>query len=120
LCLRQGVPHTCREQDRVISRRALREFWEIHPQAKDPLSAWSRVMERSTFADFTAIKRTFGAADYVAPYTVFDIGGNKFRIIAAIHYNRERVYIRHVFTRPEYDQWSYEMRKQKRKKRAQR
>jgi mRNA interferase HigB len=105
---------------RVISRRALREFWEIHPQAKEPLSAWFRVMERSKFADFSAIKGTFGAADYVAPFTVFDVGGNKFRIIAAIHYNRERAYVRHVFTHPEYDWWSEEMRKQKRKKRGKR
>jgi mRNA interferase HigB len=103
---------------RIISRRALREFWEIHAQAKDPLAAWFRVMQRSKFAGFSAIKGTFAAADYVAPYTIFDVGGNKFRIITAIHYNRERVYIRHVFTHPEYDQWSYEMPKQKRKKRT--
>jgi len=102
---------------RILSRKALREFWEIYPQAKDPLSAWFRLMERSEFTDFNAIKRTFGAADYVAPYTVFDISGNKFRIIAAIHYNRNRAYIRHVFTHPEYDQWSHKMRKQKRKQR---
>jgi mRNA interferase HigB len=101
---------------RIISRRALREFWEIHAQAKEPLSAWFRVIRHSKFADFNAIKGTFGAADYVAPYTVFDIGGNKFRIIAAIHYNRERVYIRDVLTHEEYDQWSYQMRKQKRKR----
>jgi mRNA interferase HigB len=105
---------------RVISRRALREFWEIHPQAKDPLSAWFRVMERSKFADFNTIKATFGAADYVAPYTIFDVGGNKFRIIAAIHYNRERIYIRYVFTHPEYDRWSDEMRRQKRKRKGKR
>jgi mRNA interferase HigB len=101
---------------RIISRRALREFWEIHTRAKDPLSAWFRVLQRSKFADFNAIKGTFGAADYVSPYTIFDIGGNKFRIITAIHYNRERVYIRHVFTHAEYDHWSYEMQKQKRKR----
>ena len=104
----------------VISRRALREFWEIQPPAKDPLSAWFRVMERSKFADFNAVKGTFGAADYVAPYTIFDVGGNKFRIIAAIHYNRERIYIRHVFTHPDYDRWSDEMRKQKRKRKGRR
>jgi mRNA interferase HigB len=103
----------------VISRRALREFWEIHPQAKEPLSAWFRVVERGEFADFNAIKGTFGAADYVAPYTIFDLGGNKFRVITAIHYNRSRVYIRHVFTHPEYDRWSDGMRKQRRKKRSQ-
>jgi len=105
---------------RVISRRALREFREIHPQAKDPLSAWFRVMERSKFADFNAVKGTFGAADYVAPYTIFNVGGNKFRIITAIHYNRERIYVRYVFTHPEYDRWSKEMRRQKRRRKGKR
>lgn len=100
---------------RVISRRALREFWEVHPQAKEPLAAWFQIMERSTFADFNAVKATFRAADYVAPYTVFDIGGNKFRIIAAIHYNRRRLYVRHVFTHERYDRWSKEMRSGKQK-----
>lgn len=100
---------------RVISRRALREFWEIHPQAKEPLAAWFRIMEHSTFAEFNAIRATFSAADYVAPYTVFDIGGNKFRIITMIHYNRGRLYVRHVFTHEQYDRWSKEMRSGKRK-----
>ena len=102
---------------RVISRRALRQFWELHPHAKEPLAAWFRLMERNKFADFNAVKGTFGTADYVAPYTIFDIGGNKFRIVTAIHYNRERIYVRHVFTHPEYDRWSGAMRKQRRKKR---
>jgi len=98
---------------RVISRRALREFWEVHPQAKGPLSAWFRIMEQGTFADLNALKATFGTADYVAPYTIFDLGGNKFRVIAAIHYNRERVYVRKVLTHAEYDQWSADMRRGK-------
>jgi mRNA interferase HigB len=84
----------------------LREFWEIHPQSKAPLAAWFRVLEHGTFADFNAIKAAFRAADYVPPYTVFDVGGNKFRIVTSIHYNRERVYVRQVFTHPEYDRWS--------------
>jgi len=41
----------------------------------------------------------------------------KYRVITVIHYNRQRAYIRHVFTHPEYDDWSYEMRKTKRSKR---
>src|ERR1700730_19015322 len=100
----------------VISRRALREFWEIHPQAKEPLLAWVRLLERTDFADFNAVKNTFGTADYVSPYTIFNIGGNKFCVITAIHYNRKRVYIRHVFTHPEYDQWSEQMRKWRKKR----
>jgi mRNA interferase HigB len=103
---------------RVISRRALRDFWELHPPALEPLATWFRLAERNKFADFNALKRIFGAADYVAPFTIFDVGGNKYRIIASIHYNRERIYIRHVFTHPEYDRWSSEMRKSKRRKRG--
>jgi mRNA interferase HigB len=100
----------------VISRRALREFWRIHPQAKEPLLAWVRLAERSEFANFSAIRSTFATADYVAPYTIFNIGGNKFHLVTAIHYNRKRVYIRHVFTHPEYDRWSELMQKQRKKK----
>lgn len=100
---------------RVISRRALRDFWETHPQAKAPLSAWFRIMAHGGFADFNAIKATFGAADYLDPYTIFDVGGNKFRVIAVIHYDRRRVYVRHVFTHADYDRWSFEMRTSRKK-----
>jgi mRNA interferase HigB len=100
----------------VIARRALREFWEKHPPAKTPLAAWFRVLEAAEFADFSTIKRTFGAADYLAPYTIFDVGGNKYRVITEIRYNKRLVYIRHVFTHPEYDEWSYQMRNTKRSK----
>ena len=103
---------------RVISRRPLRDFWEIHPQAEAPLSAWYRVMEQTRFADFNAIKAAFPAADYVAPFTIFDIGGNKFRLITAIHHNTGRVFVRHVFTHPEYDKWSDDKRRRKRPKRG--
>ena len=101
---------------RVISRRALREFWAKHRAAEAPLTAWFRLMQVTDFADFNAIKRTFGAVDYVAPYTVFDIGGNKYRVITAIHYDRRRVFIRHVFAHREYDRWSVGMRKRRRSK----
>ena len=103
---------------RVISRRPLRDFWEIHPQAKAPLSAWFRVMEQTRFADFNAIRASFPAADYVAPFTIFDIGGNKFRLITAIHHNTGLVYVRHVFTHLEYDKWSDDKRRRKRPKRG--
>jgi mRNA interferase HigB len=67
---------------------------------------------------FNAIKATFPTADYVAPFTIFEIGGNKFRLIAAIHHNTGRVYVRHVFTHLEYDKWSDANRRQKRPKRG--
>ena len=100
----------------IISRKALSNFWEIWPDAQTPLVAWFRIVKIGTFGDFNALKAAFGSVDYVAPFTIFDIGGNKFRIVAAIHYNRQKLYIRRVYTHAEYDDWSEAMRKVKRKR----
>jgi mRNA interferase HigB len=100
----------------VISQKALRDFWGKWPDAQAPLVAWFRIVEIGTFGDFNALKAAFGPVDYVAPFTIFDIGGNKFRIIAAIHYNRQKLYIRRVYTHAEYDDWSKAMQKVKRKR----
>lgn len=61
-------------------------------------------MSKSDFSSFADIKRLFRSVDKVGKFTVFDLGGNKYRLIAAIHYNRKKVYIRHVLTHVEYDQ----------------
>lgn len=87
----------------IIAKPALVAFWSRHPDAREPLSAWHRLMEVGTFADFNALREVFASADYAAPFTVFNIGGNKYRLIAVIHYNRGKVYIRHVLTHAEYD-----------------
>lgn len=87
----------------IISKPPLVAFWTKHADAKLPLEAWIRVMSNTDFRDFNDLKATFGAADYVAPLTVFDIGGNKYRLITSIHYNRHKVYVRHVLTHAEYD-----------------
>ena len=70
-------------------------------------------MEHSACSDLNALKKTFGTADYVAPYTIFDVGGWRKQVSYhhAIHYNRERVYVRKVLTHAEYDQWSADMRR---------
>jgi mRNA interferase HigB len=60
-------------------------------------------MSGTDFGSFAEIKRVFPSADKVGKFTVFDISGNKYRLIAAIHYNRKKVYIRHILTHAEYD-----------------
>ena len=100
----------------VISRRALREFWQLHPLAKEPLAAWYRLVRSAAFVDFNAVRKTFPAADYVRPYTIFDVGGNKFRVIVVIQYSRRRIYVRQVLTHAAYDRWSVEQRERKRRK----
>ena len=87
----------------VITRKRLREFAARHKEAAEPLSIWYAIMSKTDFASFAELRRVFGSVDKVGKFTVFDIGGNKFRLIAAVHYNRKKVYIRHVFTHAEYD-----------------
>lgn len=87
----------------VITRKRLREFAAAHKEAAEPLGVWFRLISTLDFRSFAELHRTFGSVDKVGRFTVFDIGGNKFRLIAAIHYNRKKVYIRHVLTHAEYD-----------------
>lgn len=87
----------------VISRKTLREFWEKFPESQVPLSRWFKLMEQQDFGNFAELRATFPSADKVGDMIVFDIGGNKYRLIASIHFNRGKVYIRHVLTHAEYD-----------------
>ena len=56
-----------------------------------------------TVTSFSELRRTFKSADYVDGYILFDVGGNKYRIAAFIHYDKQRLYIRQVMTHAKYD-----------------
>jgi mRNA interferase HigB len=90
---------------RVISDAPLREFCERHPAAADAIWAWRDIILKSTFDGFAGLKRTFNSVDKAGDHYVFNIGGNKFHLIAAIHFNRQMLFVRHVFTHKEYDTW---------------
>ena len=79
------------------------EFARTHPDARAPLNAWFTIVRKTDYTSFADLRATFPSADQVSRFTVFNIGGNKFRLIAAIHYNRKKLYIRHVLTHAEYD-----------------
>ena len=95
----------------VISRKALVEFWKVHPPAKGPMSAWFKVVDTALFPNFAAVKAAFNSADKVGGLTVFNVGGDGYRVVASIHFNRRKLYIRHVLTHAEYDRWSDKQRK---------
>jgi mRNA interferase HigB len=88
----------------IISKKKLREFWTEHLQAQAPLETWHRVVEHSHWETFNDVRATFGSADLVGRFVVFNIAGNNYRLIAAIHFNRGKVFVRHVLTHAEYDQ----------------
>lgn len=94
----------------VIAKTAVVAFWKRYPDAESPLQVWYRLMEKGSFEDFNALRATFASVDYVEGLTVFDMGGNKYRLIASIHYNRRKVYIRAVLTHAEYDRGRWKMK----------
>ena len=87
----------------VISRKPLNDFAEIHPDCRAGLAHWFKAMKKGVFSNIQEIRSAFPQADKVGKFTIFNVGGNKVRIITAIHYNRKKVYIRHVQTHSEYD-----------------
>lgn len=87
----------------IISRKALREFWERYPDSQSPLSRWFDAMRKHDFGSFSELRVAFPSADKVGDLVVFNIGGNKYRLITSIHFNRGKVYIRAVLTHQEYD-----------------
>jgi mRNA interferase HigB len=93
---------------RIISLKLLKKFWAHYPDAKDPLRLWYKTAKRAEWRNFLDIRGTFGAADIVKVASghnvvIFDIGGNKYRLITSIHYNTGMVYALLVLTHKEYD-----------------
>ena len=88
----------------IITRKRLNEFVGKYPESKNALAQWYRSMKKNNFNSFAELRSVFSSADQVGKLTVFNIGGNKVRLIAAVHYNRKKVYIRAVLTHKEYDE----------------
>ena len=91
----------------IISEKKLREFWEARPVAEEPLRAWHRIAEQAVWDCFADVRQTYPSADQVGRCTVFNVGGNKFRLVAVIHFNRGKLYVRHVLTHADYDRGAW-------------
>lgn len=92
---------------RIIARRTLREFWEapIYRDAEQPLKAWFNDTKAADWATPAALKRDYGTASVLKnSRVVFNIHGNKYRLIASLNYPYRVVYIRFVGTHEHYDQ----------------
>lgn len=88
---------------RIITKRRLEEYAKAHPNAEASLNVW-QVRIRSISPDNLAeLRETFASADLVSRLTVFNIGGNNYRLIVRIEYERQEVYIRDFLTHAEYD-----------------
>ncbi len=78
-------------------------FWEKYPDSKLPLLRWFKLISQAKFDTFNDLRLAFPSADKVEDLIVFNIAGNKYRLIASVHFNRSKVYIRHILTHKDYD-----------------
>jgi mRNA interferase HigB len=87
----------------VISRKRLREAVARRHDLEVPLDAWFRIAKRAEWKNLADVRETFSSADAVGKWTVFNVKGNRYRLITEINYAFGRIYIRHVLTHAEYD-----------------
>lgn len=98
----------------MVSKKTIRVFLESHADQEDalePLTRWYNLLRKIKPSNFAELRATFASADFVNPFTIFNVGGNKYRVIALIDYEGQFTKIRHVFTHEEYDQWSQERKR---------
>lgn len=87
----------------IITRSRLLEFWEKHPDSETSLRLWYKLTVTANWKKFVEVREIFSAADQVENFTIFNIGGNKYRLVALIDYTSQKVFIRHILTHAEYD-----------------
>lgn len=92
---------------RIISESRLRGFWQSRTAdgaiAERDLMAWRTLVRAAAWTHFAALRQTFGSADVVGNCTVFDVGNNRFRLIARVNYGKGIVYILRIMDHAEYD-----------------
>lgn len=87
----------------IITRRRLRDFWENDGKSQTALDAWYRRLKKLAPASLSELHQNFPQADLVGTCIIFNVGGNKYRVITKIDFRRQTVYIRFVLTHNEYN-----------------
>jgi mRNA interferase HigB len=92
---------------RIAGKLKLKDFWYIHPEARTPLERWIMVVENAKWNNWADLKSTFRTADLVPgtkKLVVFNVGGNKYRLVTVVNYQGFLVIIKAALTHPEYDE----------------
>jgi mRNA interferase HigB len=93
---------------KVIGTNRLEQFGQKHSQAKSALRAWLKIARESEWKNLVDIRCTIGSVSggVKKSYTVFNIGGNDFRLICLVNYKTQTILVTDIFTHAEYDKWS--------------
>lgn len=93
----------------VITRKRLQTFWQKHPDAERPLRTWLALVKLKHYNAPHQVRQDFPAASFLGKWrTVFNIGGNKYRLVVDMRYDLGRIYVRHVLTHEDYDRCTRE------------
>ena len=92
---------------RIIKRGALEKFWREHPDAKASLESWYAVVRQADWKTPVEMKQVYPSADLVGRRTVFNIAGNKYRLIARVNYLTQLVFVLYIMTHSEYDRGAW-------------
>jgi mRNA interferase HigB len=87
----------------ILKRKTLLDYALKHADAREALEVWYTITEKAGWESIEDVRKTYPHADFVDPYTVFNIKGNSYRLIVTIAYRAHRVYIKHFMTHAEYD-----------------
>jgi mRNA interferase HigB len=89
---------------RIVAKRSLRKFWNHYPDARGPLEAWHAETLKATWATPQQVKNQFGSASILkAGRVVFNIGGNKYRLVVAVDFVRQAYFVKFIGTHQQYD-----------------
>lgn len=90
----------------IENMRAINRFSKKHPFSRNVLFEWVSKVENAGWNNFVELRETFNSADYRKPNVVFNIGGNKYRLVAHVDYLSQEILVIRVGTHAEYDRWN--------------
>ena len=93
----------------VFSKSAWREVVQKDHTLEGPISEWYKIAKAAEWQNLVDVRRVYPHADYVEPYTVFNLRGNKYRLIVKIEYRRQMIFVKHLLTHEEYDRGGEKM-----------
>jgi len=89
---------------RIVTEKRIRDFIR-QPRSAEAMWHWVDAIESAFWGNPGDLKHAFASASFVGDLTVFNVGGNKFRIAAFVHYPKQIVFIRRIGTHEEYGKW---------------
>ena len=95
----------------VITQKRIWDAKKNFPECATALGGWYRIIKKNSFNNFAALKKVFNTVDKTQDLYIFDVGGNKLRLVANIHFNRQKIYIRFILTHKEYDKGGWKLRR---------